>query len=291
MIKLRNERVVSFTREYYDIYWEVEPTTEDLQEYQFFVERSESEGGPWIPISGAMIDRYYLRDNTIPAISANRLMFYRIRVYHPSSGREFTSKIIDRERDLDIVATEMVRLERVLFEEFTGVQCWLLPRRTFGQRCPQCYDDVLGKRTQDFCPTCYNTTFSGGFHYPISFWAQVDRPESAEQASIEDHRQTKYFVMRCGPSPFIKPMDVIIDHVNRRHRVLSVGGTTRLGSPVHQEIRTVEVQRGSIEDRYPLKIDLETVKLRPSRNYYVPHNLEAADVEFDLDAVLGPYRY
>lgn len=291
MIRLRNERVISFSRDFYDIYWEIEPTNEDVQEYEFYVERSESEGGPWNQIAGPLIDVFYLRDNTVLTISNNRTWFYRIRVRHAPSGNEFYSKVIDRDRDPDLIATEIIRLEKMLFEEHTGVRCWLLPRRTFGQRCPQCFDPILGKRTQDFCPTCYNTTFSGGFHYPIEFWAQIDEPEEAEQVTIDDHRQVQYFVMRTNPSPYIKPLDVVIDHLNRRHRVISAGGTNKLGSPVRQEIRMVEVQKGSIEDRFPLKIDTENLVTRPQRNYYSPHTLEAADTDFDIDPILDLYKY
>ena len=35
MIKFRNERVLSFELDYLDVLWEIEPTNEDIQEYQF----------------------------------------------------------------------------------------------------------------------------------------------------------------------------------------------------------------------------------------------------------------
>ena len=37
MISFCNERVLSFELDYLDVLWEIEPTTEDVQEYQFFV--------------------------------------------------------------------------------------------------------------------------------------------------------------------------------------------------------------------------------------------------------------
>jgi hypothetical protein len=291
MIKFRNERVISFSRDYLDLYWEIDPTTEDIQEYQFFVERSESEAGPWLQIAGPLTDRYYLRDDDVHQLSNTRVYFYRVRALHTPSGTELFSKIVDRRGTEDLIAAEIIRNEAVLFQEFVGVRCWLFPIRTFGMRCPQCFDEVLQKRTQDSCPTCWNTQFAGGYHFPIEFWGQIDLPETAEQQSIEDHRQTKYFVLRCNPSPYIKPLDLVIDHQNQRYRIMSVHGTFRLGVPVRQEIRMVQVQKGSVEDKIPLRVDESSLTLVPRRNFYNPHTLEAADPQFNTDAVFRLYKY
>lgn len=291
MIKLRQPRVVSFTRDRFDIYWEIEPTTEDVQEYEFYVERSESEAGSWDTIAGPLIDTYFVRDNTPLTISNNRLFFYRIRVRHAPSGREFFSDVIDRDRVPDLIAEEIIRREHLLFQEFAGVKCWVFPRRTFGQRCPQCWDDILGKRNQDQCVTCFNTGFSGGYHRPIEFWGQIDEPEAAEQLTMDDHRQVMYFVLRCPSSPFIKPGDLIIDHLNRRHRVVVVGGTRKGAAPVRQEIRLVEVQKGSIADKVPLRVDEGALLLQPPRNFTNPHNLEAVDGSTEIDSILTRQKY
>jgi len=292
MIHILNERVVSFSREYLDIYWEIAPTNDDLQEWEFYVERSEAEGGPWVQVAGPMIDRYYVRDNTVPTISNSRIFFYRIRAHQPSIGKGFYSRVIDREGDPDLIASEIIRREQLLWREHAGVQMWVFPIRTFGQRCPQCYDPVLGKRNQDFCATCFNTSFSGGYHYPISFWGQVDVPEGADQITMDDHRQTEYYVMRAGPTPSMKPLDLVIDHMNRRHRIISIGGTLKTGASVRQEVRLVQVQKGSVEDKVPLKIEEDKVILRPPRNYTNPQNLEDATSDVAIDSILDTlYKY
>lgn len=291
MITVKNDRVVSFSREYFDIYWEIEPTTEDIQEYAFYVERSEAEGGPWDVIAGPLIDRYYVRDNSVFTITAHRVYFYRIRVLHLPSGREYTTGEIDRAGKEDLIASEIVRRERVLYEEFVGVKCWVFPRRTFGQRCPQCYDDVLGKRTQESCPLCFGSTFSGGYHYPVEFFAQIDDPGDAEQVFMEDHRQTRVFGLRMNPSPAIRPMDLLIDHQNRRFRIVSVEGTTRLGVAVRQEAKMVEIQKGSIEDRVPLRIDPAVTVLVSQRNFTNPQNPDSADPSVDTDSWFSLYGY
>lgn len=290
MIKFRNERVLSFELDYLEVMWEIEPTADDVQEYQFFVERSEAEAGPWLQIAGPMVDVYRFRDNSTPQITTNaRSLFYRVKAKHSPSGKEIYSKVFDQEGEISLLAQEMVRLERVLFEEFVATKCWVFPRRTFGQKCPNCYDPVMEKIIDDQCPTCWNTGFSGGYHYPISFWAQIDSPEQTEQVTLEDHRRVLYFTLRCGPSPALKPLDLIIDHQNRRMRVVSVSGTSRLGVTVRQEVRLVQIQRGSIEDRIPLKVDVAKVKRFPEREFTNPHTLEAS--EPDIASIFGAYGY
>lgn len=290
MIKFANERVLSFELDYLDVLWEIEPTTEDIQEYQFFVERSEAEAGPWLQIAGPMVDIYRFRDNATPQITTNaRTLFYRVKAVHSPSGKIQYSRVFDQEGQISLHAQEMVRLERVLFEEFVATKCWVFPRRTFGQKCPSCYDEVLEKVIDDACVTCWSTGFSGGYHYPIAFWAQLDSPEQTEQVTLEDHRRVLYYTLRCGPSPALRPLDLVIDHQNRRFRVVSVSGTSRLGVTVRQETRLVQIQRGSIEDKIPLKVDTATLRQFPERVFSNPHSLEAS--EPDIGSIFGAYGY
>jgi hypothetical protein len=293
VVKFTGLRVTGFSRRYFDLDWEIAPTHDDLQEWEFFVERSEAEAGPWIVIAGPIIDRYYMRDNTTPQISVNRTLFYRVRAVNQSRGLDTISPTADREGEPDLIAAEIASLEHLLFTEFTGTRTWLFVRRTFGQRCPQCWDDVLAKSVDDSCPTCFRTGFSGGYHYPIEFFAQFDKAPQSENVSAFDHHQLSPVTFRCTGSPKISPMDLIIDHKNQRLRIITVSHTSRLGVGVHQEIQAVQLQPGSIEDAIELKVEHRELTLTASRNYTNPQNLEAAGVSgpSELDGLLGRYGY
>lgn len=289
MLTIVNERVRSFSIDYLDIFWEVKATTEDIQDYSFYIERSEAEAGPWDPIAGPLVDTFYYRDANIPAISTNRTLFYRIKVEHNVEKTYTYSTIIDRAGRPDSYASEIIKLENVMFSELTGVRAWVFPVKTFGQRCPDCWDDVLQKRRSDSCRTCWRTGFSGGYHHPIQVWCQVDNPpEVTEYVSPgkDDHRQVNYFNIRMGPSPDVKPLDLIVDHLNRRFRVFSVGGTARFGVTVRQEIKCVQIQKGSIEDAIPLVVP-NNLDLVPKRNFKV--STEASNANYT--DVLGLYGY
>ena len=289
MLTIVNEKVRSFSIDYLDIFWEVKSTTEDIQDYSFYVERSEAEAGPWDQIAGPLVDTFYCRDSAIPSISTNRTLFYRIKVEHNVSKAVSYSAIADRHGRPDAYASEIIKLENVMFSELTGVRSWVFPIRTFGQRCPECWDDVLQKRQSDSCRTCWRTGFSGGYHHPIQVWCQIDNPpEQTEYLSPmrDDHRQVNYFNVRMGPSPDVKPLDMIVDHLNRRFRVFSVGGTARFGVTVRQEIKCVQIQKGAIEDAIPLSVP-NSLDLVPKRSFKVSSEMSNARIK----DVLGLYGY
>lgn len=297
MIRFQNTRVASFSREYLDVFWEIAPTNEDIQEYEFYVERSESETGDYTRIAGPLIDQYFLRDNSVPQISTTRTFFYRVEARHVPTGRIFSSPIVDRTGTEDLIALEMIRREELIyFQEHAGIAMWVFPRRTFGMRCPQCYDPVTEKRIDDSCPTCFGTTFAGGYRRPFKIWGQISPPEDSEQVTVEDHRQQKYFQIRAPPTPDIKPLDIIVDYSNRRFRVFSRGGTSKHGLPIRLEMKAIEIQKGSIEDAIPLNIDHSQETFFPPRNFTNPHNLEdvgrsTEGQELDFGDILDLYRY
>lgn len=289
MISFREVKVVSFSLQYQDVYWEIENTNEDLQEYDFYVERGEAELGPWALVAGPLVDRFYLRDNNVPLMNANRELFYRVRAVNRISEDELSSKVFSRNGPLPLDALEIVRNEELVLREHAGTKAWVFPIRTFGQRCPQCWDRALMKVTDDACPTCWGTGFSNGYHYPVECWVQLDSATKVEQVTQNVQLQSNYVTMRLGPVPNIAPMDLVVDHLNRRWRVVSVANTTRFGISVRQQPSLVRVTKGSVEDAIPLKVDTSNVQLRPSREYINPQVPGAASSIPDITTLLGTY--
>lgn len=262
---------------------------EDLQEYDAYVERSEAEYGPWVPLVGPLVDRYYVRDNNVPMLSVSRTLFYRLRYAHRRTGEETIIGPVSRAGQLSPDALEIIRSHEVVLREHIGTKFWLFPRKSFGQRCPQCWDRALGKVTDDQCPVCWATGFSGGYHYPVAFWGQIDPVERAEQLTQFTHLQPQYAGLRMGPTPGLAPGDLLVDHKNGRWRVNTVNNVTRLGVTVHQRPTLVRVQHGSLEQSVPLLIDTASEQLVPERVFTNAHVPGAAGTE--LSDILGAYGY
>lgn len=287
MISFRDIKVVSFSREYFDVYWEIAPTTDDLQEWQFFVERSEAGASGYEVLAGPLVDQFYLRDNSVHTRNESRTWFYRVRAYHPREGYELISGVADIGGPADLLAEEVIRVETIVWKEYAGTALWLFPRRTFGQKCPNCYDSVLGKSTMADCEVCWGTDYSGGYHRPVKTWGQVQPTALQDEHSVEDHRQPFGGSLTCPPSPTIRPGDLVITSNNSRFKVTAQNSTQRLGVDVRQIITLFKVEPGAVEDKIPLSVDAAVEEVRGSRNFTNPQNLEAAgDVDMSSAAEL-----
>lgn len=292
MLEIRNLKAASFDLGYMDLSWEVSPTQEDIWEYRFVVERSESSMGPWEQVSLEFTDRYFFRD--ITAIKNNRYTFfyYRIKIKHQPTSVEKFSDVISQQAKPDLIACEVRRLEHLLFREYIGRRCFLFPRRTFGQRCPSCYDPISKQQLHDRCPTCFDTTFVRGFLDPIQIWMQFDpSPRSTELAEIMETQQENTSG-RALAYPQLKPRDIIVEAENRRWRVVRVSLTERLRAPLHQELVLHALPLGDIEWELPVRLDnLLLFEPSPERNFENAHSLEADKEGEFLDAAQAVYGF
>ncbi len=304
-IELRNLRVRSLSLDFNDIAWEIEPTREDLLDYTFQVFRSEAPAGPWGELSVEMEDQYLFVDNTINPMNRWREYFYLVRVKHKPSGTTKDFGPASKEPKPDLIALEMRKNFNLLMTEFVGRKCWILPARTFGQRCVACWDPTLKQRTKSGCRTCYDTSFVRGFHTPIETFLQFDPSPKNDQQTNTGLVQQVNTTARVGYFPPLKPGDVIIEPENRRWKVTQVNATERLRAIVHQEIQAHEVPRGDI--LYALELDLgvgcvktsqgvivKPIKLRDillvsSRNYTNPQTLTAFE-RGEMDDVFSLYK-
>lgn len=285
MVKFRSLRVRSFSLEYFDLNWEIESTLEDTQDWAFYVQRSEAESGDWNDLAGPLFDQFFLRDNTVHTKSETRTWFYRIKAVHQIQGWEVYSETSDVFGPQSLPAAEIIRNEHVLFREHAGIACWLFARRTFGQRCPSCWDPRLQKRTDEQCEVCWGTGFSGGYHRPVKFWGRLTKTDMTDDVHTDDKRQPVYGQLELNPSPTAKPHDLIIDAQNGRYVVTSISETSLLGVTVRQILKMTKVEKGAIADAVPLLVDTATEELRAPRNFTNPQNLDAAR-DTDLETVL-----
>lgn len=169
MLQIKNLRIRSFDLDYNDIYWEIEPTREEVEAYDFYVLRGETELGlpiDYTTIAGPFIDQYHVRDTTIRGqFHINRRWYYKIRVVNRNTREETVfpeDYAVALGAEPDLAALEMARMERLRLAEFSGRQVFLFPIRTFGQLCT-CIDPITQKKVRDKCLTCFDTRFVGGY--------------------------------------------------------------------------------------------------------------------------------
>ena len=275
MIKVVDAKVRSLDVDFVEVSWRVEDTQEDILDYTFQILRCEAENGPYTALSGVFQDKYQFIDNTIQPFMLNRVLYYLIRVTLKATGQVVDFGPYSQEAEPDLITLELRRHLQTLYREFTGRRSWLLPARTFGQRC-SCWNYVLSKRVRSNCKSCYDTGFIRGYHSPVEIWAQIQPSVKNESATNLGTMQSSDSTMRLVDFPAINPRDVIIEGENKRWRVVAVQPIEHVRAVVLQEAQIIEIQHSDIEYTVPLILEgaLRDLWLSPARNYTNPQNLD-----------------
>lgn len=286
-LNIKNFKVRSLDVDFNELTWELGVTACSVFDFTFKLLRSESSMGPFDPISVEFEDQYVFVDNNIKGSHLYREYHYKLVVKEKSSGDTKEIGPIKVEPEADLIAVELRKHVNLLMREFTGRTNWILPVRTFGQRCG-CWDNDLQKRTRSGCVTCFDTGFVRGYMHPIEMWISIDPSPKTDQTTNVGRLQQKNTTGRGGFFPALKPDDLIIEPENLRWRVTKVTGTEQVRAPVHQELQLHLIPKSDIEYKIPLVFDqaLKDMFLSPSRNFSNPQTLEA----FERDEFPGIFN-
>ena len=281
MLSVRELKLRSLDVDVFEVSWKIADTTADVLDYTFQVQRAESPGGPWENLSVPFQDRYIFYDRTTQPFHLARTLQYRLVVKSNIDGKEQVFGPVDTQPEADLVAVELRRHIGLLLREFTGRRCWLLPVRTFGQRCT-CWNATLQKRTRSGCRACFDTGFARGYHAPIESWFQIDPGNNlAEQTTSVGALQQSNSTARCVDVIQVKPRDIIVESENRRWRVVAVNQTEHGRAPVHLELQIHEIPKSDIEYAFEIKLKeaLRDLFFSPARNFTNPQTLQAFERE------------
>lgn len=280
MLQVKDLRVRSLDLNFHEVSWRIADTTEDVLDYTFQILRSESPSGPFDVLTAPFQDKYFFIDNVVQVAHRWRNYFYQLRITHVPSGDTTDTSAITKEPEPDLIALELRRHMQLLFREFAGRRVWVLPVRTFGQRC-ECWNKTLQKRMRSGCVACFDTGFVRGYLSPIEIWGQVDPSPKTEQNTNVGAMHQSNTTARFGAYPPLKPDDLLIEPENRRWRVVQVNQTEQLRARVHQEVQLHEIPKKDVEFAIPLNLSvaLKDLWLAPARNYTNPSNLETFENE------------
>lgn len=239
--------------EYIDVSWEIPATSKSTLNYQFQVLRGESPAGPFDPVTDLLVDRYHVRDYIAPRKMAWRNLYYVVRLVCGAETSESEPVALRARPPLD--ALEMIRLNSLLFREYTGRPTLIYQARTFGERCTVCYDATTQRRLTANCSHCYGSTYARGYHYPIYAYVQIS-PETRGPQPLETlQTQQAQTQARMSIYPIVKQGDLMVELEGTRWRVQNVQFTERLRSPVQQVINVTRVPEGDIEYKLPVVWD------------------------------------
>lgn len=148
------------------------------------------------------------------------------------------------EGQLNYILKESVRRINWLLEGM-GEAVAIFLRRRVGVNCPDCYDAISDKVTQDNCPTCFGTGKVGGFEKfngRVFILSTERKLQESDFGYSVDHSPRGVI----GSLPMLRENDVLIRQDNRRFLITGVTPHIIQAFLVEQEFGLQEMPKGSI---------------------------------------------
>ena len=290
MLNVKNIRIRNFDVNYLDVYWDVDPVYEDIHDYEFVLEKSHSQFGPFFDLTKAFTDKYHVRDNTIRGRHTEN--YYRLRVKHiPSEEIQIfpdTGNGVNLSAPPDLVALEMARIARLKLKEFEGRKVWLYPRKRTGQRCA-CFDPVMKRKMRSKCVTCYDTGYVGGYDSPMETYVQVHSPTEMTNKNIVSEISIEDTIAVLPNFPEVFEGWIVVEAENIRWRIGSnLNKIKKARSLVKQIVNLHRIPNSDVEYLLPMNIgDPGLVFANPPRNMTNPQTLTSVEV---VDTALDFYK-
>ena len=251
MLEFNDLEVSVYNLDYLVVSWSIKPTTETISDYRFSVWRSNNPDGDFRQIVDDLDSVFVYKDADVKLKSKWRKYYYKVKitavppaVLDPHFSDEIGPESNDKEPDA--IAVEIVRRNELLLKNFVGVPTNVFIRRTWGQRCPECWDVIKNRKLKSQCSVCYNTGFVGGFHTPVETQVNFNpSPEMIRSASFE--MQPDQTAGWCSNYPPLSPRDIIVEDGRKRWRVVNVSKTEKLRTMVHQVLQLVRINQNDIE--------------------------------------------
>lgn len=254
-----------------EVSWSIQPSDEPITRSRFTVLRAESPEGPYVDVSGPLVNTFVFVDKVNLKSKLDRIG-WRIRVDHVPTGVSVTypngtpdesfryhpdlERAADREGyNPDYVALEIVRRNNLLLRRFTGRLVAYCPVRWQGPRCRLCYDRLKQRSKRSACNECYGTTFQGGYYAPIPVHVDFNPSPNVVQIANFGKLEISDTVAWMSNFPAAKPSDMLVEKTGARWRVVQVNGATKSRYLVQQYLKVEEIERSDPEYLFPVDVD------------------------------------
>jgi hypothetical protein len=219
----------------------------------FNVYFSPSENGPFTKLNNIPINGNHLKDTDAEEYSKINKAFYIVEAILLDKGNTALRSApktweISQSAWVQLRSQEVQRREYLLLSKFTGAKSYVFRRKTYGERCPDCWNPIVEKALKDNCPTCIGTTFKGGYFNPYSTYLQYDpSPDSNIKTYFGKFEpiQTPAWTVSV---PTIFPDDIVVRGGTWDiHRVDNIAQTELQGNTVRQMLQLTELSKNSVE--------------------------------------------
>lgn len=243
------------------VQWKLLPTTQNLNQLKFFVDRGESPS-EFQQLNQVGIGAYAILDYvdyTANLLDLHKVYYYRVRAVEFQGAtpvQTFTSEVSTWHGDLDLVGVYVVD-EQVFLERYVaGVPVMVFKKRRDGANCSECWDNVLKRVTKSNCTTCYGTGRIGGFYPPMEAWMLVDPDPTVAQVADWGKAQPSQIDVQFSNYPLLVDDDVIVEmKSDKRWKVTNVRQAEKNRTTMLQIFRVAAINPSDIE--YKVAVDEE----------------------------------
>lgn len=242
MIVITELEITSFTFDERTLNWEIESTTEAINDYELDIYRAEFNPqedvltNMVLIASGINAEDYDYTDSGISGLEfhQHREFYYAVVPINEMTGEEGDYAGPETVITTDDRWTRVIKLEQNLGFRHTARPLFILKKKTFGTFCSECYDETAGRQSKSHCSDCYDTGFTGGYYSSIMVSGIVNASVKRQQQMEWGQWQPEDAMVTLEAYPVMKPDDVIIDRLNRRWTVIDVRPTMKALSLIIQ---------------------------------------------------------
>jgi hypothetical protein len=229
--------------------WALVDTQEDLSAITFSVERSEDSAfSAFSTLTSGRVysDPHEFVDSTAPFESLHRKLYYRVRASRVGDP-DVVSAGSTWHGNADLVGQEIVARHTLLVDTITGSPFVYWKQRTFGPRCPRCYDPI-SKRSKKGCTQCLGTGFVHPYHDPVGVWLDKDVPQEMLRMTQFSQQATTQRAVWRPMYPMFSAGDVLLEAQNGdRYKVESRKVVAeKRGVPIQQVLILELMPRSSV---------------------------------------------
>ncbi len=264
MIEPKIERVLPVYPEYMHVQWSIRDPNGATGEIE--VSRSGSPEGPFTVIADKLPpDNFFYQDFEVAKFGLTQNYWYRIRV---SSALNPSEKVLSDVGTVEFRAQpHRFRLARkarrdlyVTLSRLNGSVYVLLKKKRFGSRCKTCYNPFTQDVVLSSCGECYGTSYTDGYHDPVSIWGKLDPTVIQQQFGMQGISEMAMLGFVTLDYPMVDQEDILVEmQTNRRFIVKQKMQTQSSGIPVHQDLQLSELARTAIEYSIPVSINNDSV--------------------------------
>lgn len=275
-ISFKNFRAQIMSIEYIPrilVTWDLNPTMQNLKDLFFFIDRGESpEDLKQLNAVGIPANTLYeFMDLTSHIKDLSKVYYYRIRAAElanlgPNAPinavrpilQTFSTPTFTWDGDLDLEGLYVVEEHLFAHRYVYGVPILVYKKMREGDRCTECWDEVLKRVTKSNCKTCHGTGRLGGYYDPIPAWMDFNPSPKTTQIADWGPKQSRQSDTQFTNYPILTEGDIVYEcKPGKLHRVSNIRFTEKSRVIMLQVARVDEVNRSDIE--YSIEIPHDIV--------------------------------